>query len=136
MYQTEQRRHLLEFLQENASAQFTIEEIADSPQIASSIGKSTVYRLVRRLLQEGFVTKYPCGDGRKFLYQYVDPGRCQKHLHLKCTACGALIHLENELSSRMMSDIQGEKDFEIDTKQTVIYGRCVACQKSAKRASK
>ncbi|MEM1486143.1 transcriptional repressor [Oscillospiraceae bacterium PP1C4] len=129
MYQTEQLKCLLGFLRANAASQFTIEKIADTPQISEHLGKSTVYRLMSKLLQEGVVKRFAGKTGRGFLYQYVNPCECHSHLHLKCISCGKLIHLEDDISQHMVSAIEVKNDFEIDSDQTVLYGKCVDCNK-------
>ena len=49
-YNTSQRQHLVDFMKNNADRQYTIEEIAEHIE---NVGKSTVYRLINRMVDGG-----------------------------------------------------------------------------------
>lgn len=81
-YQTRQEELLFEFLREHQGQQLTIDEII-SGLGSNTPGKSTVYRLMARLTDEGEVQRFAKGDRRKFLYQFVSGSDCSCHLHLR-----------------------------------------------------
>ena len=58
-YNTEQKKLLLEFLEENHDSAYTIEEISNELKAkGASVGKSTVYRLMTRLVEEKRVQRF------------------------------------------------------------------------------
>ena len=90
-YQTEQKRLLLDYLSRHAERAFTPAELAQA-LADGGIGKSTVYRLIARLSEEGAVRRF-AREGGGVAYQYLSGEHCASHLHLRCTACGRVIHL-------------------------------------------
>ena len=130
-YMTEQKRVLLDFLRNNCENSYTIDELTD--KIKSSGGakipaKSTVYRLITRLVEEGTVKRFIKDNSRSFAYQIITDEECHNHLHLKCMECGKLIHLEESVSDELMNKVKLIKDFSIDEDQTVLFGKCSGCK--------
>lgn len=129
-YQTKPRRQLLTFLAENPDKSYTAEEIAaalSERHGADAPGKSTVYRLVGKLLQEQEIRRFePEGSHRSYYQRAGCTGH--DHLHLKCTDCGRLIHMKETASARLQRAILLESGFAVDEHQTVIFGRCNACK--------
>ena len=124
-YDTKAKSALSEFLRKNADRQFTAEELADI--MSKSAGKSTVYRLLARLCDEGEIRRLPREGERGSYYQAIPDETCLGHLHLKCPKCGLLVHLE-DAESRRIAAIALENGFAIDTKLTMLYGLCAACR--------
>ena len=91
-YQTEQKKLLLAYLSSHADRSFTLDELA-AVMTACGVGKSTVYRLVARLSDEGAVRRYAREEGRGYTYQYLERQECHSHLHLRCSICGRVIQL-------------------------------------------
>lgn len=124
-YRTKQKDELLHFLSTVADRQLTIEEIASE---LPDIGKSTVYRLVRQLVEDGVLRRFVADNSRRFLYQYAGQPDCCEHLHLKCTVCGRLIHLRHGLSRQMKQTIASQYGFSIDGAKTMLFGCCGDCR--------
>lgn len=127
-YHTKQKGRLLAFLSADPERQLTIEEIASE---LPEVGKSTVYRLVRQLVEDGTLRRFVADNSRKFLYQYAGCRDCSGHLHLKCTVCGKLIHLQHGLSHQMEQAIASQYDFSIDGAKTMLFGCCRGCRGEA-----
>lgn len=123
-YNTHQRKSLIDFLQSNSSRAFTIEEIIEG---IGEISQSTAYRLMTKLVEEGLVHRTVKGNSRSFVYQYISDQKCEGHLHMKCTGCGKVYHLDRSLSTHMQKDIQNNTGFEIDS-HTVLLGKCNTCK--------
>lgn len=66
-------------------------------------------------------------SGGSAAYQAMDPGHCDAHLHLKCVDCGRLIHLDEDVSDALQSDLLRAAGFTVDGRSTTIYGTCAAC---------
>lgn len=126
VYHTHQRKTLIDFLQKNFDKSFTIEEII-SLIGESGISQSTAYRLITKLTEDGIVKRSVRGTSRSFVYQYVNNEKCEGHLHMKCTGCGKVYHLDSGITSTIQNDIKNSTNFEIDS-HTVLLGKCNTCK--------
>ena len=130
-YHTEQKKRLLAFLQEHEENAYTVEELVEGMKrsgCTGAPGKSTVYRLMTKMVEEGTVKRFVKGHSRRFVYQIVMGEDCHSHLHLKCTGCGKLIHLDEALSDELMEKVRKARDFSVDEEETVLFGSCSACR--------
>lgn len=130
-YQTEQKRKLLTFLEQNAEVAYSIDEIiqglsAENPR-EEIPGKSTVYRLMTKLVDEGEVKRFVKGNSRHFVYQLLRGKDCVGHLHLRCSSCGSLLHLDRATSDLLLSAVAGVKHFAVSKRDTVLLGTCADC---------
>ena len=125
IYNTEKRTELLDFLKQGKGQAFSIEEICQAI-LKDGRGKSTVYRLISKLVDEGEVRRIADGKTRHVTYQYIHSGHCAEHLHLKCKECGRLIHLDGELSFTLERRILKTEGFILDG-GALLYGRCEKC---------
>ena len=130
-YQTEQKKLLLAYLSSHADRSFTLEELA-AVMTACGVGKSTVYRLVARLSDEGAVRRYAREEGRGYTYQYLERQECHSHLHLRCSICGRVIHLSEEISRIFAKTLLESNQFQLDDGRTLLFGRCDACHNAGK----
>ena len=126
-YRTEQKRILMQILKENCERAYTVEELIDKMGEGAP-GKSTVYRLITHLVEEGTVKRFVRGNSRKFAYQIVMGEHCDCHLHLKCMECGKLIHLDERVSDELLVRVRDTSDFSVSEEATVLFGRCKACK--------
>ena len=136
-YQTEQKKLLVAFLASHADRQFSAEELAavfDSDGEGGRVlGKSTVYRLVVQLTEDGILRRFPREQGRGWLYQYHSAEDCHGHLHLKCKNCGVLLHLECGMGKELLDHIEMIHRFKVDNSASVLYGLCAACRTKEER---
>jgi Fur family ferric uptake transcriptional regulator len=123
-YNTEKRCEIIKLLKNNRGT-FTVEEICDRILVAGR-GKSTVYRLLSKLCEEGVTRRITDPDMRKTAYQYVGDAHCAHHLHLKCKECGALIHLDADTTGTLLKTVMDVKGFAIEL-GGFIYGVCEGC---------
>lgn len=127
-YKTGQRSSLLAFLEQHRDEQLAAEQIAEMMAADGNvISLSAVYRNLERMEQEGYVRRSAAGEGRGSVYQYIG-GECSEHLHMQCTGCGQVIHLDHKTTEALCSAAQSCSDFSIDEKRTVLYGRCRDCK--------
>ena len=78
-YQTEQKKRLWDFLRHNKDAAFTIEELAigiRAEQGKQTPGKSTLYRQINKLVEDGKVKRIVKENSRHFVYQLLDGNNC------------------------------------------------------------
>ena len=124
-YRTKQKDALLAYLR-TADTPLSTEQIVSALRAGGEqTAQSTVYRLIRQMCEEGSVKCIP--QDKKFLYQLVPDNSCHHHLHLKCTQCGRLLHMDHKQSERLIEDIYGENAFAVSEEQTTLYGTCSRC---------
>lgn len=133
-YQTRPRGQLLSFLRENPEKGYTAEELAQelsSRYGGDAPGKSTVYRLVNKLVQEEEIKRFEEESEKRARYRLTG-ATCHNHLHLKCLDCGKLIHMNEQDSTPLLKSILQQNGFSVDEYQTVLLGHCNFCQKQLK----
>lgn len=128
-YHTAQKAMLLQFLSEHKDRAFTVEEVAQALQArtADAPAKSTLYRLMQRLVEEHAVKRLVRGNSRSFVYQLVSDEHCHFHLHLKCSQCGKFLHLDEGLSREMREKVRAAASFFVSNEDTVFFGLCADC---------
>lgn len=133
-YRTRQRELISQFLIAHKGSHLSAEEVeAYLREQGSPVGKSTIYRCLDRLVEQGVVRRYYLEEGRGACYQYADnTDGCREHFHLKCLACGKLIHVECDYLDEVASHVLEHHRFTIDNTKTVLYGLCEACARQQK----
>lgn len=134
-YVTEQKKILKKILEENSDSAYTVEELMEKLRVRcgdSAPGKSTVYRLITHLVEDGTVKKFSGEGSRKWSYQIVMGEHCDCHLHLKCMDCGRLIHLDESVSDELLDKVRTISDFSVNEEATVLFGRCGGCKEIGK----
>lgn len=126
-YQTDGRRELLAFLRQHADRPLSIDEILHAFPAESAPARSSVYRQMTRLVEEGTVRRFVKGNSRQFTYQWLDSAACHTHLHLKCVDCGQLVHLDTESSAYVQEHLLRPHHFSADDRATMLFGRCEQC---------
>lgn len=121
---------LLDFLKSHSDRPYSIEELTEEMEniFPDAPGKSTVYRLMGQLVDNGTVKRFVKGNSRQFLYQASLGEECHSHLHLKCTECGRLLHMKHELSEQLISEILGSSEFSVTADSTTLFGFCKDCK--------
>ena len=135
-YKTAGRQRLLHFLERHPDRQFLVDELSmELNRIvgtdAAKSSKSSLYRHLSELCDEGTVRKYRSDTQSSYVYQYVGQGDCCHHFHLKCESCGALIHLECAVSQELLSHIRSDHGFRVDSGRSILYGTCESCAKGS-----
>lgn len=100
--------------------------------IGSSIGRTTIYRQMERLVDEGIVNKYIIDANSPACFEYV---KKEEHateesdcFHCKCEKCGKLIHLHCDELRLIKSHLEKRHSFFLDPLRTVFYGVCEDCR--------
>ena len=128
-YNTEQKKLLLEFLEENHDSSYTIEEISEELKArGASVGKSTVYRLMTKLVEEKRVKRQLADGSRKAIYRITLDTHCHNHLHLQCIKCGKVLHIDEKTSDRLLNTVEKLNDFSVSEEDTVLMGKCAQCK--------
>ncbi len=129
-YKTKQQEMVLSYLKQHSHCHVTADRIYENLKSdGQQVGKTTVYRCLDRLIEEGEVRKYIVEDGMSACFQYISSSHaCKEHYHLKCCKCGELIHLSCDFLSKVAAHIYDEHQFVLDSSKTVFYGVCAKCQ--------
>ena len=118
-YNTEQRTTLLNFLTENPDKTFSAKEIA-----LALAGKH-----IAKIESEGKIKRMSKAGSNESFYQFFDNSECKNHIHLSCTKCGKIFHLESEQTEKLVSQVEAAGGFEISKSETTLYGICRTCGK-------
>lgn len=129
-YSTRQKRELLSFLKERSMQHFSVDEVVFELQDrGEKIGRSTVYRYLELLAEQGVVRKYPGLQGIT-QYQHVeDMASCDGHFHMLCSRCGNLLHVDCGLMGTMAEHLMKEHGFRLDPRETLLVGVCEKCRR-------
>ena len=127
-YLTEQRKRLYAFLQSQPDRKFTARQMADSLQ-GDGISLSAVYRNIAKLVEEGFAERSIQEGSRDIFYQYVGHRACNECIHLECTKCGRIFHMDSAAAEQMINSLLHADEFSIDKKKTVLHGACKSCRR-------
>ena len=127
-YSTKQKRGILNFLKEHELENFSVDDLVfHLEQEGDKIGRSTVYRHLEALAEQGSVRKYQNAQGMT-QYQHVsDDGRCDRHFHMLCKNCGRLWHVDCEWMESLEKHISEEHGFTLDPRDTMLVGICARC---------
>ena len=89
-YRTHQRLALLGFLENNPERQYTIDEMIE--QLGEDApAKSTAYRIVKKLCDEGFIRRFSREGTAGAVYQLAGKCCCAEHLHIRCLECALIM---------------------------------------------
>jgi Fur family ferric uptake transcriptional regulator len=124
-YNTPMRTQIVAFFENNRERAFSLEEIC-SCLAPDGKGKSTIYRLVSRLVDAGCVRRVADGKTRHVTYQFIGGEKCSEHLHLKCVDCGKLIHLDENISHAFGQALKDSRGFFLD-EGALLFGKCSDC---------
>lgn len=131
-YNTRGKTLIFEIFKSNPSCQFTTEQIIDkiNEESGEKIAKSSVYRIIGRLCEDGTLRRFRDDSDSNYLYQYTGGScECKDHFHMKCTGCGMVFHLHCADVEVWRSHITDEHGFLIDCGKSVLYGVCEKCSK-------
>ncbi len=133
-YKTKAREVILEYLKKHTEQRLTAREIYEAVRERDAeINRSTVYRNLERLVDDGSLIKYKETDVDATCYRYSEHnGSCHDHMHAQCTGCGKVFHLDNAVFGNAPNKIKSEYGIDIDYGKTVIIGVCDKCRKKKK----
>ncbi|MBQ9181792.1 MAG: transcriptional repressor [Bacilli bacterium] len=122
-YKTKQKDVILDIIK-NKKNEFTIKDIYVETE--KSIGLTTIYRLVDKLIKNGTLSKN-IGEDNVTYYQYLEDCNCDNHFYLKCTKCGKLIHVDCDCIGDLYNHILSIHKFSLSKEHIIINGICNIC---------
>jgi Fur family ferric uptake transcriptional regulator len=96
-----------------------------------SIGFATVYRFLRHMNEQKFVTEVRMG-GLPARYELTPK---KHHDHLTCSSCGQIVEFENKTIETLQEKVAKQFGFMLTHHVLELYGVCPKCQ-SAKASKK
>lgn len=129
---TRQKSLILNYIRDRQERHVRAEDIIhDLNAQNESVGKTTVYRVLKSLEAEGRIRKYTLSEKSPACYQYSGGHpECRHHYHLVCSECGRLIHFNSVLMHQIAEEMMAKEAFAVDESKTVFYGRCRECRQS------
>lgn len=141
-YMTPSRRAVIALFRSHPHRRFTAEQVCTlvcqlNEEGTALLGKSTVYRQLARLCQQGQLTRTtdtdgPSSGGAVHVYQYAAPdGRGESAFRLQCRRCGRITPLDCEQADALVAHLRDHHGF-APAGDTVLRGVCRDCQKNQK----
>ena len=94
-----------------------------------SVDPATVYRCLNRLSAEHRVLKITEEKTKKSVYRFIGGERnCDEHIHIKCTRCGRVMHLECSFMQDIKEHLLKSHGFALRCDGSVLYGLCGDCR--------
>ncbi|MCR5484897.1 MAG: transcriptional repressor [Clostridiales bacterium] len=127
-YTTKQGENIINLLKSTGGEHLTADEISLMlSERGCAVGKSTVYRRLEKLVENGSVRRFIIDEGKRACYQYVGES-CKNHYHLRCDKCGKLLHVDCDYLDKVADHILEHHGFVMNGEKTVIYGTCPECR--------
>ena len=98
-------------------------------QTGESVGLTTVYRHLEKLVAENKVEKYHIDGMKSACFCAVDEsiGEDEDNLTMKCQSCGDIVHFSCPDLSHLYAHFAEEHRISIDPRKTLFYGKCDKC---------
>ncbi|MEM5769668.1 MAG: transcriptional repressor, partial [Bacillota bacterium] len=114
-YNTKQSEAILAYLISLNGEHATAAQIAQHfASKQTPIGLATIYRQLDRLVEQGRVSKYTLDGSSGACYQYLSNEQACHQIHLKCEACGAVLHLQCDIVESVPQHVYEEHAFLIN----------------------
>ena len=129
-YHTKTTDAISEFIQTTAEHSFTAAELSDFLKNSGlDVNKTTIYRNLDKLTENGTLIKHKSQTRDGFIYQKASAdGTCHEHIHFQCTKCGSVVHLSDEKTTDYLKSISETLGLEIDTSASTLNGLCPKCR--------
>lgn len=127
-YSTKQKDLILDVIK-SRKKEFTVKDIYD--EVKKDVGLTTIYRLVDKLVKEGYINKNISNDNIT-TYEYLEKCDEENHFYLKCNMCKRLEHVDCGCIDDLYKHINKEHSFKLNKENIVINGICKKCAKEIK----
>ena len=129
-YSTKARKYISDFLEDRGENTASAADIINYLKVKGiSVDPATVYRCLNRLCSERLVLKITEEKTKKSLYRFIGGERnCDEHIHIKCTRCGRVMHLECSFMQDIKEHLLKSHGFALRCDGSVLYGLCGDCR--------
>lgn len=134
-YKTKARECIVAYLKEHSGKRFTAREIYNYlKDEVEGINRTTIYRNLDRLCEQGELMRYKEPNQDAWYYQYSEEHQhCDQHIHAQCSECGKIFHLENDFVDDFEEKLHKFYGLDINASKTMIVGKCEDCSKTNKK---
>ena len=128
-YMTKARGWIVEYLKNHAEKRFTAREIYEAiKNDIDGVNRTTVYRNLDHLCEQGKLVKYKEPNQESWYYQYSsEHSHCNDHMHAQCSECGKIFHLDNEFVEEFEKKMQSVYGLDMNPSRSMIVGKCEEC---------
>ncbi len=129
-YSTRARKYISDFLEDRGENTASAADIINYLRVKGiSVDPATVYRCLNRLSAEHRVLKITEEKTKKSVYRFIGGERnCDEHIHIKCTRCGRVMHLECSFMQDIKEHLLKSHGFALRCDGSVLYGLCGDCR--------
>lgn len=129
-YNTKSRNTIIEILNINKDITLSAESILNIFNTQyQKVNITTIYRNLDKLEKEKIIHKFPASDSHKALYQITNNNlKNDEHLHLQCSNCGKIIHLDCNYMKNFILHIKNNHDFDLTCDKSILFGLCQECK--------
>ena len=100
---------------------FTVEALSEE---LPSVGKATIYRTIKLLLEEGMVCKFPLMNG-VFIYCLARTGH--RHHHSVCLQCGEVEEFRAAAIDKLLKEVSSDLPGQVVDHRIALYVNCDYC---------
>lgn len=129
-YQTKTNQKIIEYIKTNAEHSFSASDVY-SYVLDNGVkaNLATIYRNLDKLTEDKTLLKTKSQSSDSFLYQYAgEHGECQSHLHMQCSKCGKIFHLQSDFMGTISEYLSNTYGFKLDCKGSSLSGLCMECR--------
>jgi Fur family ferric uptake transcriptional regulator len=123
---TEPRRILVRHIFDSHKHFDADELVADLRSAGRQVGRSTVYRTLRLLVDAGLLRELRLTNRTAYEHDYGYPS----HDHLHCTECNAVVEFRNDEVRKLREAVSLDHGFRAAGHRFVITGVCSACSRA------
>ncbi|MCF0241380.1 MAG: transcriptional repressor [Treponema sp.] len=133
-YRTKTKDLINEFILKHHDITFSASDVFEYlKNCDSTVNVTTVYRNMDRLVDNGILIRRKTEGEDAAWYQVVsEDSDCDHHIHLQCSNCGKLFHMECDFMDEIQEHLLREHKFFLDCKLSLLKGLCETCRKLKK----
>ena len=128
-YMTRQQQAVLKCIESCPGGRATAMDLMQMlRQEGQTVGLSTVYRQLEKLVAQGKVHKLLTEEGA--CYQYCDKTVHRDCFLLQCEGCGAIFHMDCSHLGELYGHLLESHGFAINPRRTMFYVLCGKCREA------
>ena len=128
-YMTRQQQAVLKCIESCPGGRATAMDLMQMlRQEGQTVGLSTVYRQLEKLVAQGKVHKLLTEEGA--CYQYCDKTVHRDCFLLQCERCGAIFQMDCSHLGELYGHLLESHGFAINPRRTMFYGLCGKCREA------
>lgn len=129
-YHSRHRTRILQYFEEQPDRRMSAAGIyGRMAEEGIKVNLATVYRNLDRLVQDKMLIALKAPEEEEKYYQYMRPGlQCAEHLHLCCSRCGKVIHLNCGFMREIQEHLMDDHGFLLDCGESMLTGLCSECR--------